>query len=334
LWEDGVLRDLGTVGHANSQAQRINEAGLIAGEAWTSDGADSRGSAAAIWSGGSGRTIEPPWSFTSGAVAVSASGEVAWNHYGYESTYGYLWRNDVLKPLAIGFNGSPGEWHAADMNSHGQIVGIMPTHAWGDQRIFHASLWEADSVHDLGVLGEFSNCDFTNCSRATPTDINENGQVVGTSSDALGKDHFVLWENGTIRDLGLLPTDLWWGVPVLINDGGLIAASADGQAFFWRDGSRRSMGTLGGRTRVVAMNEAGVVVGTSMTLSGEQHVFIWTESLGMVDLGTGPHAFTAGWAVGINSRGDVIGYTAPCQLDFYAECSNPSEARAVMWRKQ
>lgn len=37
---------------------------------------------------------------------------------------------------------------------------------------------------------------------------------------------------------------------------------------------------------VVDMNEAGTVVGTSMTVSGEQHAFVWTRAQGMVDLGT------------------------------------------------
>ena len=47
------------------------------------------------------------------------------------------------------------------------------------------------------------------------------------------------------------------------------------------------LGTLGGDFSVArAINEAGQVVGTSTTSSGEEHVFLWTSQGGMTDLGT------------------------------------------------
>ena len=94
------------------------------------------------------------------------------------------------------------------------------------------------------------------------------------------------------------------------------------------------LGSLGGgSTVVVDMNEAGTVVGTSKTVSGEQHAFVWTQARGMIDLGTGPHGFSAAWVVGISFYGDIVGYTAPCELlPYWDTCSNPTQPRAIMWR--
>jgi probable HAF family extracellular repeat protein len=343
IWESDVLRDLGSVeGHANSFAHRINEAGVIAGEVWWRPGneeSQSSNRAATIWVGGSGRTIESDREDGTTAIALSESRTIVWTRWGYESHYGYVWRNDVWQALATASWGAY-EARGSDMNGREQIVGIIATHSWGESRIFHAFLWEADSIRDLGVLARWVCQEFSppndDCSSAAPTDINENGQVVGVSTDALGASHFVLWQNGTIRDLGLVPAapEDYQPASVLINDRGQIVASGGGQAFIWRNETMQPLGTLGETTRIVAMNEAGEVVGTSMTAAGERHVFVWSPSRGFVDLGTGPHGFTGSWAIGINARGDIIGYTAPCRLEFDRRCDYTPESRAVLWRKQ
>jgi len=334
VWESDVLRDLGVVeGHENSSAHRINEAGVIAGEVWRRGDPESGVRAATIWVGGSARTIENDRQYGTSAIALDESQTIVWTRWGYESHIGYVWRNDVWRALS-----PSAEARSNDMNGRGQIVGIIATHSWGESRMFHAFLWESDSIRDLGVLSHAGGwCDFDDCSTAAATDINERGQIVGVSNDSIGAMHFVLWEGTTMRDLGAAPTttSYLWPANVRINDVGEIAASAAGTSAFWKNGSWRPMGSLGGGTAVVALNEAGEVVGTSMTANGEQHVFVWSQARGMVDLGTGPHAFTAAWATGINARGDVTGYAAPCRMTLaWPFCDYPQETRAVVWRKQ
>jgi probable HAF family extracellular repeat protein len=190
-------------------------------------------------------------------------------------------------------------------------------------------------MRDLGVLAPWTCGDFPDCSRASATDINESGQIVGTSTDSIGKDHFVLWESHTIRDLGLARTYYAWPTRVLINDRGQIAATAGGRAFFWSGGVWQPLGSLGGATDVSALNENGEIVGTSITATGEPHVFVWSQVRGMVDLGTGPHGFSAAWVVDINSRGDILGFAAPCDRnEWTGVCDYPHQARAILWRKR
>jgi probable HAF family extracellular repeat protein len=75
--------------------------------------------------------------------------------------------------------------------------------------------------------------------------INNAGQIVGQSQTATGQFHPVLWENGTITDLG----------------------------------------TLGGTVGVAnSINVAGQIVGQNQTAAGELHAFLW-ENGTMAELG-------------------------------------------------
>ena len=101
-------------------------------------------------------------------------------------------------------------------------------------------------AQDLGSLGGPEN-------RAV--DVNERGQVVGSSETAGGDEHAFLWSHGSIRDLG----------------------------------------TLGGRTsRAVGVNSLGEVVGSSETAAGKTHAFLWRRGR-MLDLGSLDEQSEASW---------------------------------------
>src|SRR5262249_18650114 len=110
------------------------------------------------------------------------------------------------------------------------------------------------------------------------------------------------------------------GVAFGLNDSGQVVGyhipTSDGllHAFLWSASSgMRDLGTLGGNnSHAYAINNAGYVVGESITAEGEDHALLWMPSTGMSDLG----ALTGNsQAYGTNNQGQVVGYTeTPAQV--------------------
>src|SRR5436190_8746650 len=322
LWDESGMHDLGTLGHEGSEAVRINEAGTIAGTVWTKyrqswDGpaersADYLGSPiGALWQNRLGMLLDstqpgPPLR----VLAMNEGGDVAWTHVARtDGNFGWLWRDGNWQPLSRDRRNS----FPYAINDRGDVVGTTGS---------HAAIWSEGSVRDLGVKACVPYSASSDCTYSAAMDINESGQVVGVSTDVSGGYHFVLWEGDTVHDLG--PAAL--SATVVINEHGQIAGAAGDHAYFWSDGNKVTLPTLGGTMRIVGLNDNGDVVGTVFLNAAAQHVFFWSQSRGMIDLGTGPHGFGAAWVTDINARGDILGYAAP-SIGY-----GTGEVRAIFWR--
>ena len=303
VWLDGSPSplDLGTLGGPNSSVvwPVKNNRGLIVGISQTStpEPLGERWSCAAFFPGATGT--------------------------GY-TCLGFVWEKGVMRALPT-LGGNNG--FASGANNRGEVVG------WAENNVqdptcvppqvlqFRAVVWEPknDQIRELPPLpGDTSGA---------ATAINNRGQVVGisgTCDQAVGRftaAHAVLWDKGTVIDLGNLGAP-WWNTPTAINQRGDVVgfAGLPGDdpdnpvlhAFLWtRRGGIQDLGTLPGdvSSQANSINDRGQVVGVSCDAAGSCRAFLWEDGV-MTDLNTlvapgYPGILTM--AQDINDRGVITG---------------------------
>jgi probable HAF family extracellular repeat protein len=233
--------------------------------------------------------------------------------------HGFLWQDGVLTDMGALANSS----QVSAINARGVTVGLSENGLIDPLNGFlavHAVAWNDGQIIDLGTLeGGYESL---------ASDINNGGQVVGASQNAI-PDPFgyggvqtraVLWQNGTMQDLGTLGTGNDAIAP-FVNARGQVAGwsytnstanpvtgAPTQDPYLWHDGKMLDLGTLGGTLGAPnALNNRGQVVGISMVagdLSG--HPFLWTNPGPMQDLGTfGGSSGVAAW---INDAGEIVGW--------------------------
>ncbi|MBN1347541.1 MAG: DUF3466 family protein [Phycisphaerae bacterium] len=213
---------------------------------------------------------------------------------------GFLYAGGVFTNLgSLGGN----DTHPRGINSTGQVVGqSLP--AVGAYN-YHAFLWQAGAMTDLGVLPGGAG--------SVAGDINDAGQIAGMSAVPGGETHIALWSGGTITDLGTLGGIS--GMAHAINESGAIVGQSKTAAFFdhaflWTAAAGLTdLGTFGGNLSAASdINSQGVVVGQADITSGAAHAFIWDATNGMRDLNdllADPN-WTLTSAEAINDSGVVI----------------------------
>ncbi len=160
--------------------------------------------------------------------------------------------------------------------------------------------------------------------------VSENTLLDPTCSRPTLQQRPVVWKNGEVYELTLLPGDLN-GVTTGINEyGQIVGFAGTGQCaneFFhvmlWENGTPADLGNLGGinNNQAQFINNRGQVVGLS-DLSGDLtgHAFLWQDGV-MADLGTlRGDTSSAGFA--ISERGQIAGQS--CDANF--------NCRAFLWQ--
>ncbi len=329
LWVNGLMRDLGTLGseYTSSSASAINDQGQIIGMSMRQprfeNGRRVYDVSCFVWQDGMMRDLgHLGWRASTGrdqceAVAINNRGQVVGSSYTASgSIHAFLWEDGLMQDL--GTLGGPFSL-AVDINDAGQVVGMGPTTSGPD----HAFLWESGVMRDLGTLGGGA------MDESWPSDINDRGQVVGTSTTdpQTGEGHAFLWENGVMRDLGTPGEQFTWSRAVAINDSGEVVGELSAyprysgvrDAFLWADGVLRHLGGLVDpfhRSTAVAINERGQVVGTSADAAIMWEGDTWREL-------PPPEWSMRSWAIAVNDVGQAVGVVSPAGFP---------EGRGVLWQ--
>lgn len=330
-WDrDGVstlpsLPNAETVPHGGSNANGINDSGIVAGISSYGLVSPYNGSAyyhAVKWRHGNVHDLGDLGGGDSWANYINSRGMVvgyAYNSisdpYSFYGTqyHAVTWSEGKIVDLGT-LGGTDSEaWTA---NDRGEVIGISllntPPVPPFNQPQEDAFVWSKGQMHDLGTLGgNFS----------TPTAINRNGQVTVLSFDHTNQQYqsFLWCERHKVVLSGLGGSFV---EATTLNDFGIATgAGADPTnttfvAEVWLPtGKALAMGTVGSDTGSIGLgiNNRGVIVGGSgsVTLFGNNyaHAFVWRNG-SMTDLNTlipAGSSLTLNVAYAINDRGMIAG---------------------------
>ena len=205
-WTNNNFIDLGIGGSSggNSIALAINDSGQVVG------GQSGVGSAwdATLWSNGTTTNILRSNSTQVYGSAINSSGQIG------VAGQVFHYPQNVIASLPL-------QAYISDINNSGQIVGY--TGGSPSAVLFNPSgnySWTSNILESLG--GNFS----------AARSINNSGQVVGVSEVTPNTNlmHAVLWQNGTISDLGS-------GEATSINSSGQIVGASANRATLWSNGN-------------------------------------------------------------------------------------------------
>jgi probable HAF family extracellular repeat protein len=145
--------------------------------------------------------------------------------------------------------------------------------------------------------------------------VNDRGQIVGRSATATGETHAVLWQDGTISDLGTLGGGAFSDAQA-INKHGQIAgwgttANFEFHVFLWENGTLTDLGTpLPSPSPVpfhpLRMNDRGQIVGAILFAAslGGGKCFLWQDGT-ITELPT----TLGGDVVALNNHNQIAGWT-------------------------
>jgi probable HAF family extracellular repeat protein len=222
LWSDGTMRDLGTLGGADSAALFVNDRGQVAG---TSDVDSIRNPVTGlptvhpfVWERGRMHDLiaDAPRGMFGGTYGIAAwineRGQVlgTMNLAGDTTWRSFVWERGVVTDLGtLGGIITTAQW----MNEAGHVVGKSDVTAIctacpanNQKQLHHPFLWKDGRMIDLGLLdGDTAGAAYS---------VNERDQVVGVTNvctrvhagdgcDAASYNAF-LWERGAMVDLQTL----------------------------------------------------------------------------------------------------------------------------------
>jgi len=319
LWYKGLRGDIGApgLGGQNSVTYGVNEMGLAVGAAQTS-------------------TADPNGEDFCGFKALGLPSKGT-------TCLPFLWQYAVTIPLPTlgGGNGT-----AYRVNKSGTVAGFAENTAKDStcpapQKLqFKPVIWENGEIQELPIAPK----DFEGVAEG----VNDNGQVVGASGICAALNpitgislqplHALLWETGTVTDLGNLGgTGQGFGnLAYNINNQGQVVGASDlrGNAnfhsFLWARGKGiQDLGTVTGdvNSEAIGINDAGDVVGVSLDAMFNPRAYLWKNGA-MTDLNTlipagSPLSLLT--ACSINSREEIVGFAVDSKGNIHGYMATPSD---------
>jgi probable HAF family extracellular repeat protein len=300
LWPRGQTRPI-ALRVRDGSPEAINNHGVVAGGA--------AGGRLFVWR--HGRTRYFPYPGRDDGLWVNdinERGQVVGSTFNSATFSGraFVWSRGVITKLPTPPNSSSG---TTAINDRGQILGWVLNHTtqvdraviWSPRGSAKRPYWTRT---DLGTLGGRNSY---------PTDINEKGQVIGSSDvPGSGLPHPFLWQHGRM-------TDLLGTYPALnasahaINDAGLVAGHiqvSDDRfhAVVWRHGRLIDISTPGYNSEALAVNNRGQVAGLTYRADTNQgvrkHAFRWQS--GRMKLFTPAQPAANLEIVDIDARGRIV----------------------------
>lgn len=223
LYEDGALRDLGTLGGHFSTATDLNASDQVVGYSLTGE-VDEMGfvNAAFVWDGVTMRNLGI---VQASASKINESGQIVGERNNGHSIMAFLYDGGAITDLGSLDGG--GSW-ALSLNNRGQIVGISSARIPGtDFPSSRGFLYQDGTLTDLGSFGPAcANVEgHLECFEySSATDLNNEGQIVGYSSSPSFATHAFRIRGQGMEDLGTLGGSQSWAQAV--NDSGQIVGSA------------------------------------------------------------------------------------------------------------
>lgn len=205
IWENNVWTYLGTLPALDySSTTDINNAGQITGYSYM---LGTGGQFLAwLWENDVLTELGTLGGEDSVAAALNEQAQVVgWAHTTEPGiSHAFLWENGSMTDLGV----LPGETDssAADINATGQVCGLsahtLTTYPFPTYRT--ACLWDKGDIIAIGKLPGFDK-------NSSASSINDQGVVVGYSSDYGNDSHAFIWQNGTLTNLNDLidPTAGW-----------------------------------------------------------------------------------------------------------------------------
>jgi probable HAF family extracellular repeat protein len=244
---------------STSYARAINDAGLIAGNAW----AGEHFYHAFVWTRSAGMVdIDTLGSNYTVPVAVGAKGQVAGNHINPPNNYGSVfWWTRATGMRDIGAGQVRGTWMLS-MSSGGRIAGIF-NHPDFPQR---AMTWTLQGgMRDLGTLGGPTSF---------ATAANNRGQVVGAASTGDERVHAFVWtEKEGMADLNQRlyrpPAGLVLESALGISDNGSIIAASNAGLVLLRPQQACPCAHAAGPIVSPALVQVGAPVDTAIAFATE-----------------------------------------------------------------